>query len=64
MENCLISELKKISDEYKLDEKILITPDFNMGHQILQTLSKSGPGWINFKATTVALLTFENTTEN
>ena len=59
MENCLISKLKKISDEYKLDEKILITPDFNTGHQILQTLSKSGPGWINFKAATVVSLASE-----
>lgn len=56
MENCLISELKKISDEYKLDEKILITPDFNTGRQILQTLSKNGSGWINFKAATVVSL--------
>jgi hypothetical protein len=59
MENCLISELKKISDEYKLDEKILITPDFNTGHQILQALSKNGPGWINFKAATVESLASE-----
>ncbi len=63
MENCLISELKKISDKYKLDEKILLTPDFNTGRQILQTLSRNGPGWINFKTATVASLASEIASE-
>ena len=63
MENCLISELKKISGKYKLDEKILITPDFNMGRQILQNLTRSGPGWINFKTATVQSLASEIASE-
>ena len=63
MENCLISELKKIPDEYRLDEKILITPDFNTGRQILQTLSRSGHGWINFRTATVQSLASEIVSE-
>jgi len=56
MENSLISRLKHLIQKYKFNEKILITPDFNTGHQILQDLSRKSSGWINFKTATVESL--------
>lgn len=59
MGNCLISKLNQLIKKYRFDEKILIVPDFNTGHQILQDLSKNSPGWINFKAATIGSLASE-----
>jgi len=59
MRNCLISKLNQLIKKYRFDEKILIVPDFNTGHQILQDLSRNSEGWINFKAATVESLASE-----
>ena len=59
MENHLLIKLKQLIQLYKFNEKILITPDFNIGNQILQDLSVKSGGWINFKASTVLSLACE-----
>ena len=59
MKNILITKLITLIQRYKLDEKILITPDFNTGRQILQDLSRNSSGWVNFKTATVESLALE-----
>ena len=58
MENHLISKLKRLVQEYRFDEKILVNPDFNTGYQILQHLARKSSGWINFKTATVESLAY------
>jgi hypothetical protein len=49
----LISSLKKIATDHLFEEKILICPGFETGHQILQNLSLTGQKWLNFHVKTL-----------
>ncbi len=59
MENRLIIKLKQLINQFKLNEKILIVPGFDIGNQILQDLSIKSGGWINFRAATIESLASE-----
>ena len=63
MKNILISKLILLIEKYTLEEKVLISPNFEIGNQILENLSSYGKGWINFKVATIASLAEEITEE-
>lgn len=50
--NILTLELEKLSQTYPCIEKILIVPNYQIGHQILEHLVRSGVSWINFTLAT------------
>ncbi|MDP3041819.1 MAG: PD-(D/E)XK nuclease family protein [Candidatus Omnitrophota bacterium] len=54
--NVLTLELEKLSQEYACIEKILIVPNYQIGHQILERLVRSGVSWINFTLATPTAL--------
>ena len=57
--NKLISELSSLNNKYPTAEKILIVPDYQIGHQILENLARSGTHWINFRLATPSSLASE-----
>jgi len=57
--NKLISELSSLNSKYPTAEKILIVPDYQIGHQILENLARSGTHWINFRLATTSSLASE-----
>ena len=56
MGNLLIDSLVAISNENFLSEKILICPNFDIGYQILENLTRSGNNWVNYKVKTIQSL--------
>lgn len=54
--NTLTLELEKLSQTYPRIKKILIVPNYQIGHQILEHLVRSGVSWINFTLATPASL--------
>jgi len=57
--NILTLELEKLSQTYPRIEKILIVPNYQVGHQILEHLVRSGISWINFTLATPASLAID-----
>jgi len=57
--NKLLSELSDACQKYPRAEKILISPDYQTGNQILESLTRCGTPWINFHVTTVASLAMD-----
>ena len=57
--NILTLELEKLSQIYPRIEKILIVPNYQVGHQILEHLVRSGISWINFTLATPASLAID-----
>ena len=58
-QNILISELSKINQAYPRIEKVLIVPDYQTGHQILEYAVRSGVSWINFTIATPTSLAID-----
>ena len=58
-QNILISELSKINQAYPRIEKVLIVPDYQTGHQILEYVVRSGVSWINFTIATPTSLAID-----
>jgi hypothetical protein len=52
--NQTLKALSEIIKKHPLDEKLLFVPSYSMGHQIGQSLSRSGTSWINLRITTVS----------
>ncbi|MCH7505048.1 hypothetical protein IID04_05405, partial [PVC group bacterium] len=52
----VIRVLARIVAQYPRDEKILITPGFQIGSQILEELTRSGTPWMNFRSMTMYAL--------
>lgn len=50
-QNILISELSKINQAYPRIEKVLIVPDYQTGHQILEYAVRSGVSWLTIPGT-------------
>ena len=57
--NSLISFLSKFCQEHVLDEKIFVIPSYQIGHQIGESLTKSGNSWVNLRFMTLPLLAHE-----
>jgi len=57
--NVLLSELSSFCQKHPRTEKILITPDYQAGHQILESLTRGGTSWINFHVITMLSLAIE-----
>jgi hypothetical protein len=55
----LLSALSDICRKYPLKEKVLITPDYRLGREVLQALSRSGAPWVNFILATASSLASE-----
>ncbi|MCH7590975.1 hypothetical protein IIB34_08070 [PVC group bacterium] len=55
-ESSVIRVLARIVAQYPRDEKILITPGFQIGSQILEELTRSGTPWMNFRSMTMYAL--------
>ena len=55
----LLSALSDICRKYPLKEKVLITPDYRLGREVLQALSRSGEPWVNFTLATASSLASE-----
>ena len=52
--NSTLVVLSEIIRQYPLDEKLLFVPSYSIGHQIGESLSRSGTSWINLRVTTVS----------
>lgn len=52
----LLRALSEICEKYPRDEKVLITPDYGTGRQVLQALALSGTPWTNFRMTAASAL--------
>ena len=52
----LLDSLGEISSKYPREEKILITPDYRLGQQVLQSLVRSGTPWMNFRMAAASAL--------
>ena len=57
--NILLSELGSFCQKYPRIEKVLIVPDYQTGHQILESLTRAGTSWINFHIITMSSLAME-----
>jgi hypothetical protein len=55
----LLSALRDICRKYPLTEKVLITPDYRLGREVLQTLPENGVPWVNFRMATASSLAAE-----
>lgn len=55
-QNAFIDALSKINQAYPRIEKVLVTPNYLIGHQILEHLVRSGNSWTNFTLATPASL--------
>lgn len=58
-QNALISALSKVNQAYPRIEKVLVTSNYLIGHQILEHLVRSGNSWINFTLATPASLAID-----
>ena len=54
--NPILSQLADISGKYPREEKILITPDYRLGRQVLLSLAQSGTPWMNFRMAAASAL--------
>ncbi|MBN2033990.1 MAG: hypothetical protein JW836_11990 [Deltaproteobacteria bacterium] len=52
--NKVIRELADICKEHRFDEKLLFVPSYSIGHQIGESLTRSGHPWVNLRPTTVS----------
>jgi hypothetical protein len=52
----LLEALSEICERYPREEKMLITPDYSIGQQVLQALAKSGTPWMNFRMTAASAI--------
>ena len=52
----LIDELARICREGPLDEKILVVPSLQLGHQLLERLAREGHPWMHLRVETVRTL--------
>jgi len=57
--NQLQKALSKISNTYRLREKILIVPSFSQGHQITESIVKNGISYINLRIKPLTSLAHE-----
>lgn len=57
--NSITSELSAVLKKYPRTEKVLITPDYRIGYQILQHLARTGTPWVNLRPATVLSLARE-----
>lgn len=57
--NAFLSELAAFCEKFPRAEKILIVPDYQTGHQMLEGLARSGTPWINIHTATVWSLALE-----
>lgn len=55
----IISALRDICREYPLKEKVLVTPDYRLGREVLSALSRSAAPWVNFTLATASSLAGE-----
>ena len=51
--NSTLVVLSEIIKQYPMDEKLLFVPSYSIGHQIGESLSRSGTSWINLKVKTL-----------
>lgn len=54
--NLFMSNLSEIARKFPRDEKILVVNNHSFGQQVLETLSRAGTPWINFRVETVVSL--------
>jgi hypothetical protein len=57
--NQLQKALSEIFNTHRLREKVLIVPSFSQGHQITESLVKSGIPYINLRINTISSLAHE-----
>lgn len=50
--NRLLSSLKDVCEIYPLQEKVLIVPGYSRGHELCESLARSGVGWVNIRPET------------
>jgi hypothetical protein len=50
--NRTLDSLADLCKKHRLDENLLFVPSYSIGHQIGESLSKSGNPWINLRITT------------
>jgi hypothetical protein len=51
--NTLLSGLADVSRRYRTTEKLLVVPGLSAGHQLLESLGKSGQPWLNLRPVTL-----------
>ncbi len=54
--NILIQFLAKFCGEHLLEEKIFVMPSYQVGHQIGESLTKTGHSWVNLRFATLPSL--------
>jgi len=50
--NQTLKALSEVIKQYPLDEKLLFVPSYSIGHQIGESLARSGASWINLRIST------------
>ena len=55
----IFTDLTDICNKFSLTEKILITPDYRLGREVLKALSRTGTPWVNFRMATASSLAGE-----
>ncbi|HEV8609834.1 MAG TPA: PD-(D/E)XK nuclease family protein [Thermoanaerobaculia bacterium] len=49
----LIESLAEVCREFPLDEKVLVSPSYRIGHQIAEALARSGTPWVHLRIESV-----------